>query len=337
MTLMDGGRLEQRRFLKLLKKYTTDCSLGSLNYYWEIRREMKKYDLSQDLPKIRQLDYPVVNRYVQKLQKKQDQQRSRSLSLSSVEHKQNYTLLVLLVCRPANYIDYHLATCQDPSLRAVLQFCHHPDLLNNLKYSDPELNVLADIFNQIILSGRKNLHCYDCGTSSRGTFFNLVQLHRPTQLLTAQEVKQLREDYMEIGKTKIDNPKEGLDLLLRNLRQVKAPAVCVLGMGFGKDKFGHILTIEKLQIEGTEVIRFYQSALASYLLIDYLHQMRYFEHPTKGIDLDLFEQDMNRLISVKSWGEREIALFVKWFCFYPQSEIDDTSGIRFNQCCLHLG
>jgi len=311
-------KIAKRLVYQLLYGYLSDLERGSLNYLWEIRFHLFfNNDMSDEL--IRNISGLPMRKIPSLL---------RSLDMT----KTGDVFLYLLFLSFENYIyvnHYLSSRLLDRSMTAVLKQCFSGEMIHQLQYSDSKLDVLSNVFNLMLKSGRKNLHCYDCGTVARGVFYNLIKEHRGNFNLTWFEIQKLREDYLYLEH---GNAKDGLMDLMESLRGISKSAVFIVGLKFGQDKFGHIFVIEKLWLPGMErpTIRFYQSALNSYLLIDYLVASGYLEDPLRTIDLDDFERDMLQMISVRSWGERENGLFVKWFRFYPQNEVDDTTYIRIN-------
>jgi len=306
-------------FRHLIDNMAYDREHGSLNYYFDIREGILPY-LDQikksDFLTLKHLNYTEAKDYLETL----DADDSYHLLL----------YLILVSYYSVKYIEHYLPKVQDPSLRAVLNVCFSREMIFDLEYSDPELDVLSDIFNNLSFSARKNLHCYDCGTTARGVFYNLIKANRGTFWLDGQEIFQIRKDYYKKTKNRFD----GLRKLITNLRTVDRNCVFIVGLAFGPELFGHILVAEVVFINGKRIIRFYQSALNSFLLIDYLAKMRYLENEDLGINLKSFERDMTRLLSVPAWGDKENNLFVKWFSFWPQDQILDTRPILFHHAYI---
>lgn len=307
----------------LIDKMGYDQENGSLNYYYDIREALVSH-LSlievSDLREVELIEYPEIKDF------------SKTL-----ERKSTYDLLIYLVLvsyLSVKYLDYYLPSVVCPSLRAIVKLCYSPKMIFNLEYREPELDVLADIFNNLNLSGRKNLHCYDCGTTARWVFYNCLRANRGHFYLTDTEIYDIRLDFYK----HLSDRFICLEDLMNTFRTTKKPSIVIIGIRFGDNMFGHLLVAEILfpkSLGGNKsIVRFYQSALNSYLLIDYLEKMRYLENEEKGIDLDSFEEDMMALLVPKSWSEREDSLFAKWYAFWPQDKILDTETIRINHALI---
>jgi hypothetical protein len=310
------GEISVQKLAELINGSIVDQEVGCLNFLWETRFYLDSHRRALDPkiePFVKGLGLDKYHRFLDRLGDKKEDLLIYLIAIASYSYV---------------YVQHFLREGSlDRSLRAILKICFNPQITGKMEYSDPELDVLSNMFNLMFKSGRKNLHCYDCGTVARGVFYSLVKEHRKNFGLNSREIYQLRDEYLYLDH---NDGFVGLDQLMERLRSIGQPCAFIVGLKFGPDKFGHIFVIEKLWYEGEPVIRFYQSALNSYLLMDYLVRMNYLESPNIGVDLDDFEKDMRHLLTVPRWKEREELLFVKWFAFYPQSEIDDTSLIRIN-------
>ena len=307
----------------LINNQIRDEEVGSLNYIWEFRKFLDdNYKLidQEEISKIKDSTIDQILGYIEKL----DHDNPEAV----------FNYITAIASYSYIYIrQYFFLGKVDRSLKAVLNICFNSSMIRELEYSDAELDVLTSIFNQTVKSGRENLHCYDCGTVEKGILYCLIKEYRHIFNLTAGEIFRMRAEYLH------PNYKDGLSSLswlMTNLRTISQPCIFIAGLQFGRDKFGHIFVIEKRWHNKQVLIRFFQSALNSYLLMDYLVLMGYFENPLNGIDIDDFERDMSYLMTVKSWGPLEDKIFVKWFAFYPQSEIDDTSHFRINSSYIIL-
>lgn len=303
----------------LISGYIEDSKNNSLNYNWEIRVFLKKNKINkQDKQVVKSLKCRNINQYLDKISE-------------SIEKNK---LLFLYFLSRYSYIcinDYLSQSNVDRSLKAILQICNQLNIIDLSNKYDPNLDILSNIFNKMFQSGRNNLHCYDCGTTARGIFYSLIKEYRQQFYIKPEEIYRIRREYLS---TEHQSSFDSLAWLMTRLRAINHPSVFIVGLKFGPDKFGHIFIIEKILINNKLVTRFYQSALNSYLLMDYLVNVGYLDFPDKDIDLDEFESDMLHLISVPKWSETENLLFVKWYAFYPQSKIDDTSTIRINSSYL---
>lgn len=310
------SKLDRGHFTQLIDYMEYDMENGALNYYYDIRDAIIPYlhlaKLS-DLLYIKQLDYKDYKVY-----------------LKSLDSRKTYDLLIYLILisyYSLKYVNYYLPKTDDPSLHAVLNVCFSPEMVLDLEYSDPELDVLADIFNNLTSSGRKNLQCYDCGTTARGVFSNLIRVNRGRFWLDGEEIQKFRKKYYEDSPDRFTSLKK----LTQDLRTIKKSGVFIVGVRFGENLFGHIFIAEVLiDKESNRKVRFYQSALNSYLLIDYLAKMGYLKDENASINVDMFEKDMLATMKVNSWSDKEDALFTKWFAFWPQDKIKDTSPMRFH-------
>ena len=305
----------KKRLNMLLANMTNDKKYGSLNFCYDIREGILPYlhlVRTEDRLKLERLHYLDIADYIE------------TLDLGDTYHLLIYCFLI---CNySVKYVEHFLPNVRSRSLKAALDLCFSRAMIFNLDHSDPELDVLSDIFNNINLSSRKNLHCYDCGTSARGVFFNLIKANRGTFYLNSEEIFQLRREYYFTAPDRFSS----LRILLKDLRSTDKNSVFIMGIKFGENLFGHIMVAELEVLENSRRVRFYQSALNSYLLIDYIAKMKYLENENKGINLRLFEKDMTAVMKVSSWSAREDAIFAKWFAFWPQDKITDTSTMRFH-------
>lgn len=300
---------------RLLQKMRQDQQNLALNYCYDIREAIVPY-LAQvsasDISFLQEITYPELLSWLT------DKNATRLDPL---------VRLILISCQSVKYVEYHLPHVKSPSLKAILRTCFSPETIFDLEYINPELQVLADIFNNLTRSSRPNLQCYDCGTSSRGVFYNLIKTHRKGGFhLSKSEIEQFRKNYFYQYQT----PLASLNALIHKLRLIERNGVILISIKFGDNLFGHIFIIEKIFLSRSPIYRIYQSALNSFLLIDYLTSVKYLENETLGFSLPEFHSDLQKMISVPRWTRAEELLFVKWFAFYPQDTINDTSNIRFN-------
>lgn len=255
--------------------------------------------------------------------------------------------LLLISYLSLKYIEWYLPTVgiHSKSLKAILTLCFSPQMVLNLDYSDPTLDVLSGIFNNMVGSYRKNLQCYDCGTTARGVFYNLIKANRKGGFsLSSNEIDQFKTNYYYDAPDRFTSFRN----LINDLKTVPRSGVFIAGVRFGDDMFGHVFIFEVIvdPDDGNSsnsnssnhhcrrIIRLYQSALGSYLLIDYVYRMGYLEQEEIGIDLDEYEKDTLATMEVNSWSHREDALFAKWYAFWPQGEIKDTEPMRYHHAYI---
>lgn len=308
---------------KLIKEMKTDQANLALNYCYNIREAIIPY-----LPLVSDSDLLLLLniRYPDLL---------KTLSPENATYLRPLVRLILISYSSLKYAEFYMPKIKSRSLRAVLQICFNPGMIFDLEYISPELQVLADIFNNLTKSSRPNLQCYDCGTTARGVFYNLIKVNRKTGFqLSLYEIQQLQLNYFNQYRTSADS----LNHLIRKLDQIRQSAVILVSIKFGEELFGHIFIIEKFfPANGKPIYRMYQSALNSYLLIDYLESVKYLENESLGFSLSEFHSDLKKMINIKTWTRTEELLFVKWFSFYPQDTILDTSTIRFNHGVILYG
>lgn len=320
-----------------IKQYWIDKKVGSLNYNWNFRSYLSQHIDTGTAETSLMIDYLIQMPYqnFQKLLSWMLEDHQHINTNSSTRAALNSPLCVLLLTAISieSYLYLkHNYYRMDSSLKAVVELCNNYEMLKDLEYWNPELVVLSNLFNRLVGSGRKNLQCYDCGTAARGIFYSLIKQYRSVFYLSKNEIDHIKHQYMRTDLTGMD----GLHQFIHTMQVIDQHAICICSMKFGAKKFGHIFVAEKLWINGRPVIRFYQSALNSYLLIDYIMHMKYIEFPEKSINLNEFANDMRILLTVPKWTQTENLLFVKWFCFYPQSKIDDTSVIQINAAFIKL-
>ena len=77
-----------------------------------------------------------------------------------------------------------------------MNLCFEKNEIFNLEFFQPQLNVLANLFNVLINSGRDNVNCYDCGTVARGILYELLKEYRDSFYLTEDEINRIYEEYL---------------------------------------------------------------------------------------------------------------------------------------------
>ena len=309
----------RQNLVELINIMKNDRENGSLNYCYDIRETVVAHlPLIEvdDLREVEMIEYPEITEFLKSL----DQTSTGDILL----------YLVLISYFSVKYMDHYLPKVKCRSLRAIVKLCYTPKMVFNLVYREPELDVLTDIFNNLKLSSRRNLHCYDCGTTARWVFYNCIHANRGRFYLTSTEIHNIRSDYYQDSPDRFDC----LRRLMYTFRNTNKPGIIIIGVRFGEDMFGHVLVAEVLFPNNKPIVRLYQSALNSYLLIDYLTNMRYLENESLGINLDVFEKDMMSILTPKFWTKKEDSLFAKWYAFWPQDKIKDTETIRIDHALL---
>lgn len=279
----------------LINQFKIDSINGSLNYTWKMRYFFDRFDNHLN-------SHLISNNLVKKINLVYDLANSSYIYMNK-------------------YYKYGV----DNTIDAIITMCYNPKQTDEFNHSDVYLDVISNVFNLIIKSTRKNINCYDCGTVARGMFCNLLKKYRSNFFISVDEINKIRDEYFIQRKWST-----GVNVLISNLKKVDKSSIFICGLNFGPKKFGHVFIIDVQVIDNKKIIRILQSALNSYLLIDYIYHMDYLNNPHKSMDLKEFKSDMLKLQAVPKWTEKENLIFVKWYCFYPQSEIDDTSNIKFN-------
>lgn len=309
-----------RKQKKLLDAYSNDYEAGSLNYKWDCRQHLNQL---ADRQIVSYANYALSLNSSQ-LARLGDSLKRDPKTETIVEH----SLMMVAILAISSFVYVRdFGNVDDSSISSIIRLCKDQQLGVYVDHNDPELIMLSNIFNLMFKSARKNINCYDCGTVARGIFYSLLKTNRPKFNLSREEIEQFRDDYISRMFSSWD---ESVSHLLSHLRQNDQSGVYVCGLRFGDNKFGHIFVIEKKVNDDPDrpMVRIFQSALNSYLLIDYVEHLNYLIEPHHSINLYEFENDMKSLGYVNKWTTKEIGLFIKWFCFYPQSEIDDTKPMR---------
>jgi len=201
---------------------------------------------------------------------------------------------------------------EDPSLRAVCRLCTGIDLVSDVDHNDERLIFLAKLFNKLTNSGREIHECYDCGTTARGVFFQLIKAYRGGFNITSEEIDRIKQEYYM---TRYQGAK-GVTGLRDLIHKIGQNCLFMCAMQLGED-FGHVYIIEKIYINKKPRYRLYQSCLGAFLLIDYIEVMDYASHVTNGVDIDAHLNALDRLFTKRSWNAKDVVLFIEWFKFYP--------------------
>jgi hypothetical protein len=192
----------------------------------------------------------------------------------------------------------------------------------DINHQDLQLNILGQKFNQLIHSARELRACYDCGTTARGVFFQLIKAYRHDFHLSPQEIERVKSEYYM---TRYHGA-EGVDVLRSRMRTIDHNCLFMCAMQLGEE-FGHVYILEKTWQDehdghsGHFRYRMYQSCLRAYLLIDYIETMDYARHPNQGIDIFAHLEHLEHLFSTPVWGAKEIDQFNNWFKFTPPDEV----------------
>jgi hypothetical protein len=245
---------------------------GLLDYKWEVRSNLLKNE------------------------KESEKEQLYNISISPFLYLEKYRL----------HIDH------DPSLKAVCQLCTEIDLVSDVDHNDERLIFLAHLFNKLTNSGRKLHECYDCGTTARGVFFQLIKAYRGGFNITPEEIDRIKSEYYM---TRYQGS-QGVINLRGLVHKISQNCLFMCAMQLGED-FGHIYIIEKIYINKKPRYRLYQSCLGAFLLIDYIEVMDYASRLTKGVDIDAHLNALDRLFTKRSWSAKDIVLFIDWFKFYP--------------------
>ena len=208
------------------------------------------------------------------------------------------------------YYDTYLDNIQnDPSLNAITSMCDMDELRNKVDIEDHEVTFLSNLFNKIVLSDRKLHKCYDCGTNARAMFLKLVKLHRGGELYLTPREQMAMEDYRAL------HGAPGLAAMKKCYQHLKqSPSDAVYICSIGVEGFGHVWVFEKV----SQIVRHYQSALKSHLVLDFIADMDYGQFPKKNLDIDQFFEKLESLLHTNSeWTEQNYKDFNQLFAFNP--------------------
>ncbi|MEO0236746.1 MAG: hypothetical protein ABIN35_00740 [candidate division WOR-3 bacterium] len=207
---------------------------------------------------------------------------------------------------------------QDRSLSAVCQICSDFDHINYLDKKDSKLFYLSRLFNLLFKTGRQLHMCYDCGTVARAVFLHLIDTYRgfgSHLTLRQEEIAQIRDEYY------MDRYQgnQGVNILKDRIQSIKQNCLFICAMKIS-NQLGHVYVLEKIYINQIPRYRIYQSCRDGYLLIDYIAEMDYAHHLSKGINIEQHLSDLDHLILHSEWTDKEIQMFIHWFKFYPISK-----------------
>jgi len=182
----------------------------------------------------------------------------------------NDPLLNELVKEPFDYYEkYKDVFNKDKSLKAIKILCFNEILQKNPNYEDINLTYLTKYFNYLTDTNRELLRCYDCGTNARGIFLNLIKANRPIlnengEIFTNEEKIKIKNDYNN-SSTEIN---EKIDTCFKLLSESEKECIVIISLGLVES--GHVFVLEKRFINDAPIIRHYQSALNSHMVIDFL-------------------------------------------------------------------
>ena len=246
----------------------------------------------------------------------------RKLDISSVNDSRLREIFNGIKISSFNYYNDNInAIINNKSLSIVCKICNCGDTALTTKCTDYSIKDLGKHFNKIANSGRGVLMCYDCGSTARAIFLNLIYEYRG--VLTEIEKKRIRTLYNPERLLPID----ALNEFYSVIKVIKEHCVFILSIGM--DDFGHVLVMEKtIDDAGKERYIIYQSALNSYLTMDYI-EYKNLALEKSGIKIEEFYRDMNYLIKTFNWTEKENVLFSKWFQFLPTSNVTNVKSVLY--------
>lgn len=196
----------------------------------------------------------------------------------------------------------------DKSLKTVTGLCSQRVLMKTVDYKDEQVFMLAELFNEMAHSARKNHRCYDCGTNARAVFLKLLEAYRGTYELGQNEIEQLRHTYKPVrgSMEAVIHAKT----CFRKLKNMQNSGIVIMSIGLGD--IGHVWVIEKFYtIQNKPIYRHYQSCLNSHMLIDFIEEMDYGARPQRTIDLESFEQ---ALIAILKRDQQWLDCHYRYFC-----------------------
>ena len=246
----------------------------------------------------------------------------RNLELNDVEEGV-FKECIKYICKSSfDYCDKNKEKIKNnKSLDIVSNICNCDDTAFTTVCKHFNIKELGEYFNTIAGSGRSVKECYDCGTVSRAIFLSLVKGYKG--YLSQEDKKSIFELYNPQRLM----PMDALNEFYKVIKSTQCHAIFMVSIGL--DNFGHIWTIEKRN--GKYFI--YQSALASYLVIDYLEYTDA-ANDEKGINIDAFYRDLKRLVKSKKWTIKEYELFCKLFHFMPHSKVINAKNFLYCYVCL---
>ncbi len=214
------------------------------------------------------------------------------------------------------YKKYKNIIDSDISLKYITSLCSNPKLKTNPNIEDIKLTKYSNLFNKITDSNRKLLRCYDCGTNARGIFFNIIKAHRQTLKLSKEEknrIKTLYNDFESPVLSKIHSCFEFLD---------KIDRPCVIIISLGLIESGHVFILEKLFVNNKLIVRQYQSALNSHMVLDYLYHIDIINNINVSLNYTQLFNDLKYLFSLKNWTDDDKRIFTKWFFYIFNHDIN---------------
>jgi len=249
-------------------------------------------------------------------------------ALSKINHK-----LFDVCVSPFVYISKHKPQIEkDVSLKAVCRLCTDLNLVIDVDHQDHVLTAYAQLFNRLTDSGRGIHACYDCGTTARGIFFQLINAYRGHFSLKPEEIKEIKNEYYMSRY----QGAQGVTQLRNKIHQIDQNCLFLCAMQLGED-FGHIYIIEKIYIKRKPRYRIYQSCFNAFLLVDYIEAMDYAKNLSKGVDIDTHLDAIEILFSKPNWSMKDIDSFVYWYKFYPMHGTGSTDEKTFTFTHVKLG
>jgi hypothetical protein len=250
--------------------------------------------------------------------------KCRNLDIDSIKNE-NLKELIKNICLGS--FNYQNLNCMrlnnDKSLKIVSNICNCSDTALSTVCNQYNIKELGEYFNSVAGSGREVKHCYDCGTVARAIFLTMVSSFKGG--LTEEDKLSIRSLYNP-DRLK---PSESIEEFYNVVKSVKGH--CIFMVSIGLDNFGHIWIIEKFR-NGKYTM--YQSALGSYLLMDYL-EYRDSANNNEWLNIHTFYKAMKYLINYKGpWTNEENTLFCKWFQFMPTSPVTKVKSFLYCYVCL---
>ncbi len=250
--------------------------------------------------------------------------KCRNLDIDSIKNENLKELIKNICLGSFNYQKLNAYSLNnDKSLKIVSNICNCSDTALSTVCNQYNIKELGEYFNSVAGSGREVKHCYDCGTVARAIFLTMVSSFKGG--LTEEDKLSIRSLYNP-DRLK---PSESIEDFYGVIKSVKGH--CIFMVSIGLDNFGHIWIIEKFP-NGKYTM--YQSALGSYLLMDYL-EYRDSANNNKWLNIHTFYKAMKYLINYNGpWTNEENNLFCKWFQFMPTSAVTKVKSFLYCYVCL---